>query len=601
MFDFFLLIFAQNKQMMNMRLTYATFLVVTLSFLVISCQTTPDDVVLALSQVEGCMEAYPDSALKQLKRIPNPESLRGKAQADYALLMTQAMDKNYMKPTSDSLISLAVGYYGAHDMDVKAKGKSFFYFGRVMSELRRYEDAMKYFLASKEIFEGSKEYKMLGLISEEIGNLNWKQDMFEEALSNYQKSKKYSVLSNDTLGISYALRNMGRTYLSLNSKSDSAYIFYQQALQIAHKYDCSSEFAILQELGMIYRARKDYKKSEFYLLQSLEIAEKEKYFSGIYLSLGYTYLKMKNEVEADKYLKLGTRSLNIFTQVDAYNSLYRLEKSRHNLKSAIEYKEISDSLSRVSQSLETKKIIAELQGDYENEKLQKENLQIKIEYKNVLIFSLILFFIILLLVCYYVYKNRITKRRTREIEQTIAENEAKIASYQQDMVDYKKQQNQSAEYQLELATEVAQLDGKVSLLSKLNIDLNQHLKEMRGGGHIPVLDLKIEEPYVRAFRIYLSLRRGVFNTEISYKDWGRLFELFDLLYADFVKRLKEEFPQLTKHDFEICCLLKIELSHDELRQVFSTTSESVTKAKGRLKKRLLLSAKDDLEQFVYKY
>ena len=67
---------------------------------VISCQKTPDFVVQTLSSAENCMEAHPDSALNLLKRIPNPESLHGKAQADYSLLMTQAMDKNYIKPES---------------------------------------------------------------------------------------------------------------------------------------------------------------------------------------------------------------------------------------------------------------------------------------------------------------------------------------------------------------------------------------------------------------------------------------------------------------------------------------------------------------------
>ena len=65
-----------------------------------------------------CRKLYggtPDSALNLLKRIPNPESLHGKAQADYSLLMTQAMDKNYIKPESDSLISIAVGCYGSLD------------------------------------------------------------------------------------------------------------------------------------------------------------------------------------------------------------------------------------------------------------------------------------------------------------------------------------------------------------------------------------------------------------------------------------------------------------------------------------------------------
>ena len=76
--------------------------------------------------------------------IPTPETLHGKAQADYSLLMTQAMDKNYINFTSDSLIKFAVGYYGGHTEDLVAKGKSFYYYGRVMESL----DTEGYFLIS---------------------------------------------------------------------------------------------------------------------------------------------------------------------------------------------------------------------------------------------------------------------------------------------------------------------------------------------------------------------------------------------------------------------------------------------------------------------
>ena len=179
-------------------LNYSTLLLM-LSIWIVSCQTTPDSVVQALTQVEQCIDVYPDSALKLLKQIPHPETFRSKAQADYGLLMTQAMDKNYIKPESDSLISLAVGYYGSHGDHPKEQGKAFFYYGRVMMEMNRPEDAMRYFLKSKEIFDGSKEYKMLGLISEEIGNLNWKQKVYKEALSNFQESYEYYVFSNEVL------------------------------------------------------------------------------------------------------------------------------------------------------------------------------------------------------------------------------------------------------------------------------------------------------------------------------------------------------------------------------------------------------------------
>ena len=597
-----MLIFAKNQYCMNKRFISVTLLVTFLSLLAISCQKTPDNIVLALSQVENCMESNPDSALTLLKQIPHPEALGGKAQADYALLMTQAMDKNYIIPASDSLISLAVGYYGSHGENSIEIGKSYFYYGRVMDGLKRDEDAMKYYLSAKKVFEGSDEYTMLGLISEEMGNLNRRQNMYENALDNYQDSRKYYTLAQNVLGMSYALRNIGRVYLSMVGKLDSAYIYYQQALQIAHKNHVISELTILQELGISYRSQGDYAKAEYYLLQALELDTKKRAAAEIYLSLGFTYLKMNDDVKAEKCLKLSTNSPYPFTRRDAYNTLFKLEKSKGNLLSAITYKEKADSLSLIVNDNEARATVAELQKKYENEKLQKENLQMKIGFKNVTIFSLILIFIVVFLVCFYIYKNRINKRKIRGIERKIVENEEEIESCQRDIADYKRLQSQSEEYQIELVTDVARLDGKVSVLTRQNESLAKELKEMgEKNSFIPTSNHGTEESYVGAFRIYLAIRHGIFNGDISSSGWEWVFKLFDFLYTDFVARLKEEYPQLTKHDLEICCLLKIGLSNDELSKVFSTTSDSVTKAKGRMKKRLNLSGEDDLEQFISRY
>lgn len=45
------------------------------------------------------MEEFPDSALSLLQHISHPEDLKGKAQADYALLYSQACDKNRISIT----------------------------------------------------------------------------------------------------------------------------------------------------------------------------------------------------------------------------------------------------------------------------------------------------------------------------------------------------------------------------------------------------------------------------------------------------------------------------------------------------------------------
>ena len=569
------------------RTTYHFLSLLILSLWVISCQTTPDSVVQTLSLVEKCMEVAPDSALNLLKRIPNPDVLHGKAQADYSLLMTQAMDKNYIKPESDSLIAIAVGYYGSHDENWIAKGKAFFYYGRVMKELNRPEDAMRYYLKARSIFEGSKEYRMLGLISEEIGTLNWNQDLADESLLNYQDALRNYTIINDALGMSYSLRNIGRYYLSVYNNSDSAYVYYQRALSVAHTYNCNSELSILQELGVFYRLKKDYKKTEYYLLQALNLDKDTSLFSEIYLSLGYTYLLMDNKEEADKYLKKATEVSNVYTQVDAYRLLFELEKLRKNPWVAIEYKEKADSLNRET--------VASLQKKYENEKLQNENLQLKIKNQTIVWLCFLLALLVFLGAYYFYYRQRQNKKRIQEIEKQIVENREEIALYQEELVNYQELQSESEDYR----TKIGELNGKVLLLQGQNKTLTERLNTL--GGDIDNSCSPIDARYISTFRMLLSLKSGAVKGELSRPDWECLFDLFNYLYSDMLIRLQEEYPALTKHDLEICCLLKFGFTNDALKRVFFTTSDSITKAKGRLKKRLNISAQEDLDHFIRKY
>ena len=77
------------------------------------------------------MDVYSDGALLLLEQIPHPEELRGKQRADYALLLTQARDKNYLDSLqSDSLIKIAVDYY--KNGEDKVKAKALFYYGKVV-------------------------------------------------------------------------------------------------------------------------------------------------------------------------------------------------------------------------------------------------------------------------------------------------------------------------------------------------------------------------------------------------------------------------------------------------------------------------------------
>ena len=169
-------------------------------------------VVRLLRQAEMCMEECPDSALVYLHQISDPEKLTGENQADYCLLLTQAMDKNDLPLSSDSLIQIAVGYY-SNGKDRLKKGKASFYLGRVKSSRGMLEDAQKYFLEALSILDVTDNLKYQALVRNHLGQLYMNLDLYQDALIMNSQSVSLFQQLTDTANLVYAERDMGRIYL----------------------------------------------------------------------------------------------------------------------------------------------------------------------------------------------------------------------------------------------------------------------------------------------------------------------------------------------------------------------------------------------------
>ena len=60
---------------------------------------------------EKIMSQHPDSVLTLLSTIQDVNDLSEKDRAMYYLLLTEAQNKTYVKPTSDSLIAISTEYF----------------------------------------------------------------------------------------------------------------------------------------------------------------------------------------------------------------------------------------------------------------------------------------------------------------------------------------------------------------------------------------------------------------------------------------------------------------------------------------------------------
>ena len=112
---------------------------------------------MAFQKIEMCMESLPDTALYLLNQFLILK-IAWKVAGGLCALLTQAMDQNYVKFTSDSLIALALNYYTVERGDSVTRAKAQYYYGRVLRELGKDEEALTFFIFGK---RNVREYSML--------------------------------------------------------------------------------------------------------------------------------------------------------------------------------------------------------------------------------------------------------------------------------------------------------------------------------------------------------------------------------------------------------------------------------------------------------
>ena len=83
-----------------------------------------------LEDVDSYIEARPDSALAVLEGIDKSELTSKELEAKYALLLSQALDKNYIDRTDFDVLQPAIDYYEDHG-SATDKLRTFYYQGRI--------------------------------------------------------------------------------------------------------------------------------------------------------------------------------------------------------------------------------------------------------------------------------------------------------------------------------------------------------------------------------------------------------------------------------------------------------------------------------------
>lgn len=205
---------------------------------ILGCCRNDKLLIQKLDVAETLMDEQPDSALTLLQGIGSEKLMAEEHHARYALLYSQALDKNYIDEINDSLISIAVDYYKDRD-EVRRKFLSYYYLGRIYTNADEPHKAMTAYMKAEQLVKELNDGYPVGLLYKEMANIYRSFYDFPKALDAYQQSIQCFSQAGKPVHKIQTMFSLSIIYRNMNDNK-SAYSTLETALSESRNLDHSS-------------------------------------------------------------------------------------------------------------------------------------------------------------------------------------------------------------------------------------------------------------------------------------------------------------------------------------------------------------------------
>lgn len=498
-----------------------------------------------LLSADSLMEIYPDSALSILESISSPQKLPRADRALYALLLTQARHKNYIALGDDSLIKMAVEYYGDKKKSVRA-AKAHYYWGATYLEKGYTSFAVDEYLTAIRLMPVRDEF--LAMIYDNLADCYEKDDLYDIAIEAYRQA--YQILEGGSQQ-TYPLRGIARICL-LQNKKDSALLYYQKALDYAlAEQDSSLIGALYHDLAMVYNEKKDYVQADKYVSKAMIMQGDDAV--NVCLSKAQIMLNLNKLDSASYFFSKNIDQLNIYGKAVCYDGMHQIAKKRGECKIATEnmdaYRVLYDSMQIMNDNEELNRLMDKHQLE--------EHKRLLSEHTKMLVFTLVSVFFFLMIICVFcfMWNDRKRKKRYIALQRELTQNRVDTMLLKEEEIsetnkeDLDKKRSKLTEQQIQLCISVLKTTNCYDQLEALEKATPKQLLVMR------------------------SLRKEI-RSEIS------------SAFVDVMMNLKERYPALTGDDIFYCVLSLLCCSKTVMMELMDATSDALKTRKNRIKNKM---------------
>lgn len=546
-----------------------------------SCRRQSGDIDSFLHNAESLMNEHPEDALSIIRHIDRRKIYSSASEARYALLYSQALDKNYVDVTSDSLTAVAVNYYDRHGTKHE-RAMAHYYQGRVYSNAGNFDAAIRSYSLAEDAASGTDDYYLLGLINNAVGNLHFEQYDLDEALQRDQQAASFFHRAQSPYNEALAYIGVGTVY-SLKGDNEQMEIVYNKAIEIYKELGETDRILPLYE-DLVVKSL-DTCRNMALVKQGLRHYYREYNNGNVPLrSFGIwqkIYLK-ENELDSAQLCgEIILRNRNLFTShkiAGCYSLLERVEMARGNYPEAYRYvKQYIAVMDSINQEKE-EALVLELEQKYRNRILNQsyENLKQHNDQQRI-ITGLVLLFSLSLLVAGLLYLRKWRENAALKMREAEAEKESLGRACR--------------ELQEQLGTVGDRVDTDDEQERQLFDALEERMVVLRNW--VDKAETMKPALFMKSFRDYMT---------VNVKSKHALSDLQYVVnrkYYGVVDYLKAHYPELRKQDLDLCCLLCFGFSQHGICYLYNYEDiGSFYNKRSRLRKKLGLPPERTLESFI---
>lgn len=279
------------------------------------------------------MSTRPDSALYLLENVCVSEIKTPAQNAKYALLLTQAQDKNYVTPTTDSLIRIATEYYDSIGNDITMQAKAHYYLGRVYQESGNNPATIREFLKAMPLVKQAKDHKLLCMLYGNLGYVYYQQDLLDKADSLYVCEEELLKQEADSAHLATLLVQRADICImkgaAFHGKAEE---LLNRALPIAERLNNPYvKIEVISSLRILYNEMEKPEKAISYIRRELMLQKDTTQLYGIYLSLSDAYYKSNQNDSAVYYAHKCLFSPSFYTKAGACIILENVARKKETL------------------------------------------------------------------------------------------------------------------------------------------------------------------------------------------------------------------------------------------------------------------------------